>query len=45
MWGSKARRKKAVKNWHTRAMLIDPKKTRITIVWTKTADIHDPTEN
>ena len=27
----------AVKNWHARALLIDPNKTRITIVRTKTA--------
>jgi hypothetical protein len=27
----------AVKNWHARALMIDPNKTRITIVRTKTA--------
>jgi hypothetical protein len=30
------RKRRAVKNWHTRALMIDPNKTRITIVKTKT---------
>ena len=29
------RKERAVKNWHTRALTIDPKKTKITIVRTK----------
>ena len=32
MWGTKARNK-AVDLWHTKAMLIDPRKTKITIIW------------
>ncbi len=31
------RKRNAVKNWHARALMIDPNKTRITIVKTKTA--------
>lgn len=31
MWGSKTK-KKAVDAWHTKAMLVDPKKTKITII-------------
>jgi len=30
------RKRGAVKNWHARALMIDPNKTRITIVKTKT---------
>jgi hypothetical protein len=30
------RKRRAVKNWHARALIIDPNKTRITIVKTKT---------
>ena len=30
------RKRHAVKNWHARAMVIDPNKTKITIVKTKT---------
>jgi hypothetical protein len=30
-----ARRDKAVKNWHSRAMLIDLRKTKLTIVYEK----------
>jgi hypothetical protein len=30
------RKSRAVKNWHTRAFMIDPNKTTITIVKTKT---------
>jgi hypothetical protein len=30
------RKRYAVKNWHARAMVIDPNKTKITIVKTKT---------
>jgi hypothetical protein len=29
------RKRHAVKNWHTRALLIDPKKTKITIICKK----------
>ena len=29
------RKRHAVKNWHARAMLIDPKKTKITIICKK----------
>jgi len=31
------RKRQAAKNWHARALIIDPNKTRITIVKTKTA--------
>ncbi|MCW4047518.1 MAG: hypothetical protein NWE99_08170 [Candidatus Bathyarchaeota archaeon] len=30
-----SRKGRAVKNWHERAMMIDPKKTKLTIVQTK----------
>jgi hypothetical protein len=30
-----SRKGRAVKNWHARALMIDPNKTRITIVRTK----------
>jgi len=33
MWGSKLKKRKAVDNWHTKAMLVDPKKTKITMLW------------
>jgi len=34
MWGfKKTKKSKAVKEWHTKAMLIDPKKTRVIIIW------------
>ena len=32
MWGAKTKNK-AVDVWHTKAMLVDPKKTKITIIW------------
>jgi hypothetical protein len=32
MWGSKTKNK-AVDAWHTKAMMVDPKKTKITIIW------------
>jgi len=31
MWRFPTRKNKAPKNWHSRAMLVDPKKTRITL--------------
>ena len=36
MWGTKARNK-AVDLWHAKAMLIDPRKTKLTIIWSKTS--------
>ena len=33
MWGSKLKKTKAVDRWHTKAMLVDPKKTKITMLW------------
>jgi hypothetical protein len=34
MWRFGSKKSKAVTNWHSKAMLIDPKKTRITIIKT-----------
>ena len=28
----------ATKKWHTKAMLIDPRKTKLTIIYTETVD-------
>jgi len=47
MWGRSTKRSKALKNWHSKAMLIDPNKTRIIIInveasnpqyWVETAE-------
>jgi hypothetical protein len=40
-----AKKNKAVKIWHTRAMLINPNKTRITITWIKKTNPYNPKEN
>jgi hypothetical protein len=34
MWPAKTKRSKALKIWHDKAMLIDPRKTEIEIIWT-----------
>jgi len=36
MFGFRAKRGQATKKWHAKAMLIDPKKTRLTIVGSET---------
>ena len=33
MWFSKPKKIKAAEKWHSKAMLVDPKKTRITFLW------------
>jgi hypothetical protein len=33
MWGKKLKKRKAVDRWHSKAMLVDPKKVKITMVW------------
>lgn len=43
MWGAKTKNK-AIDVWHTKAMLVDPKKTKITIIWNTASEICE-TEN
>ena len=38
MWWTKTKCK-AVGVWHTKAMMVDPKKTKITMIWNATSDI------
>jgi len=35
MWSLKTKKTNAVKRWHSKAMLVDPKTTKITIVWSE----------
>ncbi len=44
MWGFK-KKSKAVKNWHSKAMMIDPRKTVITIIRTNAETINNPEED
>ena len=45
MWFSKPKKSKAADKWHTKAMLVDPKKTRITILWGEAPEICEGEEN
>ena len=40
MWGAKTKNK-AVNLWHIKAMLIDPKKTKLTIIWSTAPNTHE----
>jgi hypothetical protein len=44
MWGSKTKRKTAADKWHTKAMLVDPKKTKIIMISVETSNIDESTE-
>jgi hypothetical protein len=44
MWGKKTKNK-AVDVWHTKAMLVDPKKTKITILWNIASEKCETEEN
>jgi hypothetical protein len=36
MFGFRAKKRQATKKWHAKAMLIDPRKTRLTIIGQQT---------
>ena len=44
MWWAKTKCK-AVGVWHTKAMMVDPKKTKITMIWNATSDICETEED
>lgn len=44
MWGAK-NKIKAVDVWHTKAMLVDPKKTKITIIWSTASETCENEKN
>ena len=44
MWWTKTKCK-AVGVWHTKAMMVDPKKTKITMIWNATSDICENKED
>jgi hypothetical protein len=44
MWWAKTK-DKAVDVWHTKAMMVDPRKTKITMIWTETSDICENEED
>jgi hypothetical protein len=44
MWGKKLKKRKAVDRWHTKAMLVDPKKVKITMLWTAEPEISGSVE-
>ncbi|TRO46446.1 hypothetical protein E2P60_05320 [Candidatus Bathyarchaeota archaeon] len=44
MWWAKTKQK-AVDVWYTKAMMVDPRKTKITLVWNATSDIHETEED
>ena len=41
MFSSLKKKTKALGIWHSKAMLVDPKKTKITIVGSETADLFE----
>jgi hypothetical protein len=45
MWGSRTKPSKAIKKWHNKAMLVDPRKTKITILWAETPETFESQEN
>jgi len=45
MWGSKTKRKTAADKWHTKAMLVDPKKTRIIMISAETPNTEETIES
>ena len=45
MWGLKTKKANAVDMWHSKALLVDPKKTKITIVWAKVPETNRTEEN
>ncbi len=44
MWWAKTKQK-PVDVWHTKAMMVDPRKTKITLIWKATSDIHETEED
>ena len=45
MFSSLKKKTKALGIWHSKAMLVDPKKTKITIVGSETADLFEDRRN
>jgi hypothetical protein len=45
MWGSKTKQSKAIKKWHYKAMLVDPRKVEITIIWAETPQTYESQES
>jgi len=43
MWGKKTKNN-SVDVWHTKALMVDPRKTKITMVWSETSDIFENEE-
>lgn len=45
MWGSKTKQSKAIKKWHYKAMLVDPRKVDITIIWAEMPETYESQES
>jgi hypothetical protein len=45
MWSLKTKKTNAVKRWHSKAMLVDPKTTKITIIWAEMPETNQTEEN
>jgi hypothetical protein len=45
VWGSKTKQSKAIKKWHNKAMLVDPRKVEITIIWAEMPKTYESQEN
>ena len=45
MWSFKNKKANAVKRWHSKAMLVDPKTTKITIIWSEVPETNQTEEN
>ena len=45
MWGSKTKQSKAIKKWHYKAMLVDPRKVEITIIWAEMPETYESQES
>lgn len=44
MWRTRNKKSQAVKQWHTAAMLVDPKKTTITLILKDEVEIEEANE-
>jgi hypothetical protein len=45
VWGAKTKKKSSVDRWHSKAMLVDPKTTKITIIWAEVPETNQTEEN
>jgi hypothetical protein len=45
VWGAKSKKTNALYRWHSKAMLVDPKTTKITIIWAEMPETNQTEEN